>query len=253
MTKIVNNINDEIKPEINLKSVEVFFANRARKVNELGYKSTVMYQDKNLQLAEERDFHEKKNLLPKLSLSFDDRCLDIGCGTGRWADVIVPYVNYYHGVDLSDELLDIARDRFAHYENIQFTCLKGEELTFQHLKSRQKFSKILCFGVLMYLNDKDIENIMNGIVDCADEECLFLLREPVALEKRLTIVEHYSDDMDQYYNAIYRTKEELLNLCNSVLNKYGFRLQSQGDVFSEESLNNRKETKQLWFLLQKGH
>lgn len=251
MAKYFSKKTDIHKPEIDLHLVQKFFDDRAKKVDKLGYKSTVIYQDNNLELVEQRDMAEKQKLLPQLLLKETDRCLDLGCGTGRWADSIVPAVSYYHGVDLSNDLLEIARNRFKDVNNAFFTEMKCQELSFSKLLVPEKFNKVLCFGLIMYLNDDDVRNLMTGIIDCMKDECFLLLREPIGINERLTIKEHFSDDMGQYYNAIYRTAEELIDICSSILSPYGISLVDSGAVFGDSSLNNRQETKQYWFTFRK--
>lgn len=251
MAKYFSKKMDNNKPQIDLNLVQKFFDDRAKKVDQLGYKSAVIYQDKNLGLVEQRDIVEKQKLLPKLILKRQDRCLDLGCGTGRWADSIVPSVSYYHGVDFSNDLLEIARNRFHDYENVGFTTIKCQELSFSKLLVTEKFNKILCFGLIMYLNDEDVKSLISGIIDCMADECCLLLREPIGINDRLTIKEHFSDDMDQYYNAIYRTSDELLELCSPVLRMHGVSLIDSGAVFDDDILNNRQETKQYWFMFRK--
>jgi hypothetical protein len=80
---------------------------------------------------------------------------------------------------------------------------------------------------------------------------MVLIREPVAIEKRLTLQEHFSADMDQQYNAIYRTESELLAMFGTTMGAAGFRLIKSADVYAEPELNNRVETKQRWFLWER--
>jgi ubiquinone/menaquinone biosynthesis C-methylase UbiE len=42
-----------------------------------------------------------------------DRVLDFGCGIGRWIPTLDAYFMNYHGVDISSEMLDIARQEFS--------------------------------------------------------------------------------------------------------------------------------------------
>ena len=87
MSRIYTN-KCEKTPSINQKEVLDFFEERAKKANTIGYKQAVIYQDKNPNLAEKRDKAEKELLLPKFKLSGRERVLDIGCGTGRWAEIL---------------------------------------------------------------------------------------------------------------------------------------------------------------------
>jgi cyclopropane fatty-acyl-phospholipid synthase-like methyltransferase len=253
MTRIFSSPADGENPEIDLLKVEEFFLKRADKLKkgDLSYKQAIIYQDKDGGLAEARDIAEKQLLLPKLRLAEDDRLLDIGCGTGRWAEIVANRVGKYHGTDLVQDLVAEAAKRNTG-ANIKFSSLPCTAISLETLNESELFNKIICFGVLIYLNDSDIPKLMSNIVSVADSECLLLLREPVGVDSRLTIKEHFSEDMDQFYNAIYRTDNELISMCESVLTPAGFKLIEFEDVFKNAEYNNRVETKQKYFLFKRA-
>jgi len=76
------------------------------------------------------------------------------------------------------------------------------------------------------------------------------MREPVGVLKRLTIKEHFSDELEQHYNAIYRTQQALEEHMTDTLFASGFRVVDEGDVYEAE-LNNRAETIQRWIVLER--
>lgn len=248
MARVFSKDDDKIKPNINQDEVLNFFEQRAKKAKTLGYKQAVIYQDKNPKLAEQRDLIEKETLLPKLNLLGNERLLDIGCGTGRWTEVLYDKAKYYHGIDPSYGLLDIAKSRFKK-ENLKFTCIKSSEISMKNLKESEKFDRVCCIGVLMYLNDIEVEKTFENIANIIKEDGIFILREPVAIENRLTIKNHFSDDMEQVYNAIYRTQKELLEKAEEFLYPKGFILTETDDLF-QNNLNNRVETKQKYFVFK---
>lgn len=236
-------------PQINRLSVQNFFKERAAKAQHLGPMQAVIYQDKNPDLARERDAAEKAKLLPLLGLSGRESVLDVGCGTGRWAEEIIPRSAVYWGADFSPELIEIASRRFElKVPQVRFFCLPAEKIAFAELKRR--FDVILSLGLFIYLNDDDLVQALRGYASVADAKCKLLLREPVGLLDRLTILEHFSEDMEQTYNAIYRTEKELRDLMDAELVPAGFRMTGSGDVY-ESPLNNRADTRQKWFLLEK--
>jgi SAM-dependent methyltransferase len=238
-------------PSIDRASVVAFFEQRAKKAETLGPVRAVIYQDRHPNLAEKRDAAEKALLLPKLGLSAIDRVLDLGCGTGRWAEAIVPVAGHYHGVDVSPGLVAIAQGHFASYSNARFTVSGVDELSADRLGDALPFSRILCCGVLIYLNDDEVRKTLAALADLAATHCRLVVREPVGLENRLSIVDHFSEDMDQIYNAIYRTEGELLEMMAATLGTAGFNVAGCGDVYAEAGLNNRADTKQRWFVLER--
>lgn len=238
------------KPTLDRSSVQNFFEERAKKAHVLGYKSAVMYQDKNPGLAEARDLAEKELLCPKLNLTPSDRFLDFGCGTGRWTEAVINTVAHYHGTDFAEGLIQIAKSR-GFPGHARFSCMPCTEVSLEKLGEAEPFNKLICFGLMIYLNDSDLTEFLQAMLSVSARRSLFLVREPVALDQRLTISDHYSEDMGQLYNAIYRTEKELLAFFKNELVSGGYDLVDSGDVFSDPKYNNRTETKQKFFLFQR--
>ena len=120
MTRTFSLPGDE-KVEIDDAAVLDFFEKRAEKVETLGPSRAVIYQDKTPALAERRDAAEKALLYPMLQLDKEAQVLDAGCGTGRWAELIIPACGSYHGVDVSPGLVRVAKQRYDHFSNARFS------------------------------------------------------------------------------------------------------------------------------------
>lgn len=247
MARIFSRPGEEA-PSINPDAVLDFFEQRAAKAGVLGPTRAVIYQDKHADLAERRDAAEKALMLPKMEIHATDRIVDVGCGTGRLAEALLPLGAYYHGCDVSPGLIEIARERYKTFDNARFSVSAGKDVSLDALGETEPFNKILVFGMFMYMNDDDAERAMQAICALAAPQCRFVLREPIGLESRLTIKEHFSEDMDQTYNATYRTEIELFALIEAAFGKAGFSLQDSGDVYADSGLNNRAETRQRWYV-----
>lgn len=236
---------------ISKKSVADFFNKRAEKIPTLGSMQAVIYQDKQPELAKSRNLAEKKKLLPLLRLNGTQRVLDVGCGTGRWASDLLSLSTWYHGIDACEGLVLHAQEKFFGVPHACFTTIEADCFSLEALGEAQLFDRVLCAGVLIYLNDDEVQHALRCIAGVLAPRGLFLLREPVGIEKRLTICEHYSNDMDQNYNAIYRTRPELEALLHKVMPEPEYRLIDSGDVYHEPELNNRKDTRQQWLLMER--
>lgn len=247
----IKTIPGDEAPRINRSAVENFFELRAKKAEQLGPIRAVIYQDHHPDLAERRDAAEKSLLLPKLDLTAQDRVLDLGCGTGRWADIVASQVQNYHGADLSPGLVAIARKRLQTVPQARFSVCAADEISLARLAETEPFSRVLSFGLMIYLNDDEVRSVLHAIVAVAAHRCRVVLREPIAVESRLSIVDHFSEDLDQEYNAIYRTQEEMFAMTGDTLGISGFRLLECGDVYADAGLNNRSDTRQRWYVYER--
>lgn len=249
--RIKNKPGEQGAPRLDPAAVASFFSERAEKAKTIGSLRAVIYQDKLPDLAERRDVAEKALLLPNLALHEHSRVLDIGCGTGRWTGMLAPLVELYHGTDFAAGLIDIARAENGAAKNVRYSVLPSKSVSLESLGESQGFDRIIVLGLLIYLNEEDVFETFRRVAEVAAPECRLMLREPVAIGERLTIKEHFSSDLDQIYNAIYRTESELLLMISETLEQAGFTLLDSGYVFDQPEMNNRADTVQKWYLLER--
>ena len=235
--------------KIDYKDTKGFFENRAKKYNTQNPYSVTMYQDKNAKLVEMRNRAEIEKLLPLIQFDENSRILDIACGIGRWADAIGDSMQSYVGVDFSKELIRIARERNT---NPKASFLVGSVTELNGiLTSEQTFNRVLMIGIMVYLNDDDISAFTSVVERHCEPGTLICMREPVGIETRLTLKDFYSDELEDNYNAIYRTREELISLISPALLEKGFSIVREGYLFEKAGLNNRAETSQYYFILKR--
>lgn len=238
--------------KINYKHTEKFFEKRANKFKEDNPYSVTMYQDDNKELVDKRNYEEVQKLLPLLNVNQYSKVLDIGCGIGRWADALPDDIAKYCGIDFSSELINIANSR-NHRKNFSFW--KSEIHTLKKVLSEKDtgrgYNIILMIGLLLYLNDEDILFLLNDVEEISDQHSIICIREPIGIEKRLTLKDFFSEELKDNYNAIYRTREELDAFFNTTLFKKGFQIKNHGFLFDEDNLNNRKETTQYYYILER--
>jgi cyclopropane fatty-acyl-phospholipid synthase-like methyltransferase len=251
MTRISTPIGAISTVRLDSNAVADFFSCRADRIGLLGPVRAVIYQDNNKELANQRDLAEIQKLLPKLSLDGSQCLLDLGCGTGRWVARIAGQVNFYHGIDFSEGLLAYAEKDHAGRLNCHFTRMSAADISPESL-GENSFDRILCAGLLIYMNDDELEKLFQGILSVAASNCRVIFREPMGVGKRLTLDHHFSAELEAEYHAIYRTEEELLSLMNNTLMKSGFCVVERGNVYDDPSLNNREETLQCYIILKRG-
>lgn len=208
-----------------------------------------MYQDSHPELTEKRNNQEIKTLKRLLKLGRTSRVLDLACGIGRWAEQIDSNIDYYYGIDFASNLIDIAKKRNTSDKK---NFIIGPITNIQDIIPDKKFNRVLIIGALMYLNDNDIVQMFTQIERLCENNCIICVREPIALDERLTLKNFFSEELASNYNAIYRTRLEIINLLFRPLLEHGFFISHEGFLFENESqLNNRKETSQYFFILHR--
>lgn len=240
-----------ITEPIDYQETKRFFDNRAHKYNIDNPYSVTMYQDNNAPLVQQRNKHEVAKLLPFLRIDENCKVLDLACGIGRWSDAIGTAIKDYCGIDFSEELISIAKMRNT---NPNACFLSGSLIELDKIlqnNGKQLFNRILLIGILMYLNDDDITTVFDQIEKNCEKSSIICIREPIGIVDRLTLKDFFSQELNDNYNAIYRTNDELKNLLNHTLLNKGFTITHEGFLFNDDCLNNRKETAQYFYILER--
>ncbi len=237
--------------DIDYQETKKFFTKRAEKFQEENPYVVTMYQDNHPELVKERNKAETEKLCPKLRLSESTRILDIACGIGRWADAIDVDIEAYCGIDFSGELIDIANQRnrkknFSFYEG---SISETDKVLLENEKG--KYNTVLMVGILMYLNDQDLLLTLQSVERACEEHALICIREPIGISERLTLKDFFSEELQDNYNAIYRTREEFRKFFQEAFRGKGFSIVEEGFLFDADGLNNRKETAQYYYLIER--
>lgn len=237
------------KMDLDYAETKAFFDSRQTAYTEEYPYVTTMYQDNHPQLTEERHQAEVRKLLPLLELGETSRVLDLGCGIGRWADALPCTVKTYLGVDFSEGLIQIARKRNRN-EHFSFEEMSVCDFGAYFRKNKLRpFNRLIAAGILLYLNDADVKELMQLFSEILAPDAIVYLREPVGIQDRLTLKDFFSEELKHTYHTIYRTAEEYRLL----LREYApdFEVFQAGFLFEEPLLNNRRETSQYYYLLKR--
>jgi ubiquinone/menaquinone biosynthesis C-methylase UbiE len=230
--------------ELDTEKLKKFFQGRKSRYSTEDALTAVLYQDNNRELAKARHSNELEKIFPLLNLRPNSHVLDIGCGVGRWAEQIKDLASAYVGTDFSSELIEIAKNRFGTHPNLEFFELSAEETSFSNLS--RTFDTVIIGGLFLYLNSEQIEKVLNNLAGLIPQG-RFYLREPIGLNEKLTLVDEWSDELQDFYNAIYRKEDEIVDLVeNSLL---GPRMKLfKTDWMTDASLQNRSETSQKFWI-----
>lgn len=228
------------KEDINSEKVRDFFNKRANKEFESEL-SIVLFQDK--ENSEQRHEEEKKVLFDNIDVS-GKKVIEIGCGIGRWAEALHDKCDSFLGLDFSEDLIEIANNTID-FDNCKFQVMSATDIKVDELLIEPPFDVIIFSGFLMYINDEDIEIIMDEVNKIGSEGMKVFDMEPVScMETRLTLKDFYSEGLESDYNAIYRTEDEYIEVfkklnCDNILSE---------DIFKD--LSDHTETKYMFFVVE---
>lgn len=243
------------KISIDPESLKEFYKKRAREKSSIDVDApVVLVGDKDKSKIEEWTRYERVRWLPELHLDENSVVLEVGCGTGRITKYITNEVKAYLGIDYVQEFIDLiqSREDIQKNANTYFVHSSVQDLVDGsiHIPIQDKFNRfVISGGVFMYINDIEVENILNLLLNLLDDECIVYISEPIALEQRLTLNRFYSEDLQNEYSAIYRTEQEYTFLFKVFLER-SFTLDISEEFFSDD-IKAQKETKQWMFVLRR--
>ena len=235
------NLSDIDKVQDNIKN---FWNKRAEKyIKEETLSATNLEEDVKLQKMKVE--LERDKILSSIKLTANDICLDLGCGFGAWSEILSSYVKKIIGVDYIPKMIQIAKEnsKLRKIKNIEYFC--SNAISFQ---TDKKFDFIFISGLLLYLSNKDIKNLVSEIPKYSKKNTRLVLREPTGVNGQHTIIDKYSENLNESYSAIYRTRQDLI----SIFEEMGFFLDMDDDMFKDGSpLNKWEETKLRLYLFTK--
>lgn len=112
------------------------------------------------------------------------------------------------------------------------------------------FGLVIVSGVLAYLNDGDVRSCIEGIAGVVADDAVVYVREPVAVDDRLTLRDHWSNELDDHYHCIYRPPADYRGVLSEVLVDAGFAVVHDAPL--DPSLANRRQTSQHFFVLDRS-
>lgn len=236
---------------IQYDDVKSFYNKRAKEFSSgiLPKYTCTLLNDTDSHYAEKWHDFEVSTIKPYLNYG---KILDIGCGIGRWADVLANECISYCGIDFSEAMIEAAKQRFSQ-ENISFFQYSFQDIPqltsieSPSLPLIKGFDTIIIAGVSMYVNDDDLKRTYRYLYEILNKNGVIYLEESVGVEKRLTLKQHFSESLKNNYSVIYRTKEEYLTLLKDLTDKMILVKES---YLSELDKPTFRDTSH-WFLLLK--
>ena len=96
--------------------------------------------------------YSARQVTAALDLRQRDRVLELGCGVGRIGSLLAPTVAHWEGVDISANMLGVARERLAAHANVGLTELVRTSL---HPLPDAGFDKAYSVAVFIHMDKED--------------------------------------------------------------------------------------------------
>lgn len=235
--------------DIKKEKVQLFWNSRAEKYSEDNPYKSVKCNDSNNEYVNKLDEYEKEIIIPKLNINKDSKVLDIGCGVGRLAEIIIPKCKYYVGTDFAQNLLSISRERIGMVGNCDFQVCDFLNLIDNGvIKKNCPFNTVVLAGVAMYINDDELKNCFERLLKILDKDATIYLTGPIGIEKRLTLNEFYSKELNSEYNVIYRTVDEYIRILKVFIDN-GFEIIENNSFLTE--VKQYSDTERYYFILRR--
>ncbi len=208
---------------LNYKKVKEFWENRYKRINVAGDLYLANLSDNIPLQAIYKDKLEKQIISNKVYLTKDMDVLDLGCGTGRMALFFAKKCKHVTAIDFSANLLKIAANKI---KSMDLDNIKLIQQSIANFHSNHKFDIIFIGGVLSFLNDIDVENVVRNIKDMLKENGKLIIRDSLRWRKRCVLKEKFINNFKDDYSIIYRTIGEI----KRVFKKNTFYLNSESSL-----------------------
>ncbi len=205
--------------DLNHEDIRTFYDKRAS-MYQKGDKSrntSVLLGDGDPGYADKWNEFEKRKVLPILDVKETDYVLDIGCGVGRWAESLLPKCQMYVGIDFSAEMIHAAQEYFNQVKNALFVNASFQKAFSEEAVTCRKYDIVIITGVSMYINDSDLRVCYSRLKDLLNDGAVIYVEESVGVKERLTLQHIWSEGLQDNYDAVYRTKDEYMNLMDALL------------------------------------
>ena len=240
------------KVDLSAQNIKEFYDKRAGEYINGGRKTrytTVLLGDNNPEYAEVWNEFEKNSILPYLNTGQKHKILDIGCGVGRWAENLVTTCGEYIGTDFSEEMIRAALEYFKDFSNAHFINCSFQDLFTNDRVSDCKFDTVIIAGVSMYINDSELKRCFEQLNDMLNKGAIVYIEESVGVKERLTLNHIWSENLEDHYDAIYRTRDEYLELMKPLLTKNQV---IKENYFIELDKKDMSKTSHWYALIRKG-
>lgn len=192
--------------------------------------------------AEELHHHEKRQIISFLPNLSGNDILEIGAGIGRFTTHFASQANSVIAVDFNQDFIDKNKETNSNFTNIIYQCEDVKKLSFE----KQTFDFVFINWLFMYLEDDEVEIIIDRIGQWLKSKGYFFLRESCITDSKGNPPLKSTSDNSQHshFHSHYRDPQFYLDLFSK-----NFSLVSQGNIKIYEKIYNNPN--QLFWLFKK--
>lgn len=231
---------------IDSKAIRNFWEKRGAKLGKTEFES-IANLEPDPELLAKKIADETKCIMPRLALTGSMRVLDLGAGVGQWAIRIAPQVREVVAVEYAKSIIALGQEavRRMNLDNVRFVECAAEDFT-----SSEPFDLVFISGLLLYLVDEQADKLVSRLPALVADGGRVCLRDGTSiLPARHIIDNRWSETLGSNYSALYRTRQEYLELFA----RHGFIVKEDCQVFEEGSpLNKYPETRLRLYLFTKS-
>lgn len=134
--------------------------------------------------------------------------LDIPCGTGRFSELLLSEGFSVVGGDISNEMLEIAKEKLKSYNNISFIKADAEQLQFEN----NTFDGIVCMRFMGHIPPAIRINIERELQRVSKRYIIISYQNQFSLMGMVKAVTNYLKNKDGYFISPRGIKKELANI-----------------------------------------
>ena len=220
---------------LNPDNIRQFWEERAKRYQEQDL-INVSNLESNTELAHEKHRQEYDVLMSYIEPEPGQEVLDLGAGHCAWSIVLARNVAHVDAVEYSEGMFYLAQ------RNIKAQGLTNIALyncAAQDFESARSYDTVLLSGLTIYLNDDELDILITRVRAYLKPTGRVVLRDGTGRDAPFTIGNKYSNELDAFYSAHYRTADQYI----AFFAKHGFKVRRHRDMFVDGSkLNKRKET-----------
>lgn len=124
----------------------------------------------------------------------DARILDLGCGTGAMVQALRPQASFIRAVDQEEKFVErVVVDEVV---STQVADVVG-------YRDSNQYDAILVFGVLNYLSDHDARILYENCQAMLAPKGVLIVKNACGVHEDV-VVNHYSEEIGDWYHALYR-------------------------------------------------